>query len=139
SELVCDARVADAIRERKEQALSAELQFDPLMVLRGLKHGRPLLRYLIRTLTEGGSHAGQLIDEMVADAEAYLAQGERDGVITSSETPRDRAVLLVIWSMGALALHEHVERLLKDRKSTRLNSSHVSISYAVFCLKNKNI
>src|SRR5437868_11972168 len=28
--------------------------------------------------------------------------------------------------------------LLKDRKSTRLNSSHVSISYAVFCLKKKN-
>src|SRR5699024_11810341 len=25
----------------------------------------------------------------------------------------------------------------EDRKSTRLNSSHVSISYAVFCLKNK--
>src|SRR5207249_7313296 len=27
----------------------------------------------------------------------------------------------------------------QDRKSTRLNSSHVSISYAVFCLKKKNI
>src|SRR5690625_5349227 len=27
--------------------------------------------------------------------------------------------------------------LVKDRKSTRLNSSHVAISYAVFCLKNK--
>src|SRR5207249_9283349 len=26
---------------------------------------------------------------------------------------------------------------MKDRKSTRLNSSHVSISYAVFCLKKK--
>src|SRR5437868_13027151 len=26
----------------------------------------------------------------------------------------------------------------QDRKSTRLNSSHVSISYAVFCLKKKN-
>src|SRR5437868_13295255 len=26
-----------------------------------------------------------------------------------------------------------------DRKSTRLNSSHVSISYAVYCLKKKNI
>src|SRR5699024_12058594 len=26
---------------------------------------------------------------------------------------------------------------VKDRKSTRLNSSHVSISYAVFCLKKK--
>src|SRR5699024_11806396 len=28
--------------------------------------------------------------------------------------------------------------LSRDRKSTRLNSSHVSISYAVFCLKKKN-
>src|SRR5699024_11731182 len=27
--------------------------------------------------------------------------------------------------------------LKEDRKSTRLNSSHVSTSYAVFCLKNK--
>src|SRR5690606_41564794 len=28
-------------------------------------------------------------------------------------------------------------KLLRDRKSTRLNSSHVKISYAVFCLKKK--
>ena len=28
---------------------------------------------------------------------------------------------------------------LEDRKSTRLNSSHASISYAVFCLKKKNV
>src|SRR5438874_987357 len=44
-----------------------------------------------------------------------------------------------------LGVHRHVrlqlarERLLshQDRKSTRLNSSHVEISYAVFCLKKK--
>src|SRR5690625_6160837 len=29
------------------------------------------------------------------------------------------------------------QRLQRDRKSTRLNSSHVAISYAVFCLKKK--
>src|SRR3712207_6939535 len=29
------------------------------------------------------------------------------------------------------------QRLLGDRKSTRLNSSHANISYAVFCLKKK--
>src|SRR3989442_10911603 len=29
-------------------------------------------------------------------------------------------------------------RRVRDRKSTRLNSSHVRISYAVFCLKKKN-
>src|SRR2546421_6887454 len=31
-----------------------------------------------------------------------------------------------------------VRRAAKDRKSTRLNSSHDQISYAVFCLKKKN-
>src|SRR6266571_614093 len=34
-------------------------------------------------------------------------------------------------------LHRLCQRI--DRKSTRLNSSHMSISYAVFCLKKKNI
>src|SRR5437868_13309419 len=43
-----------------------------------------------------------------------------------------------------LQIARHIERQLgfgltsRDRKSTRLNSSHVSISYAVFCLKKKN-
>src|SRR2546430_8042877 len=34
-------------------------------------------------------------------------------------------------------LHAYGERRLLDRKSTRLNSSHSQISYAVFCLKKK--
>src|SRR3712207_2700332 len=32
---------------------------------------------------------------------------------------------------------EEISRIEKDRKSTRLNSSHANISYAVFCLKKK--
>src|SRR5439155_18178412 len=32
-----------------------------------------------------------------------------------------------------------LEKFRRDRKSTRLNSSHVAISYAVFCLKKKTI
>src|SRR3712207_8815946 len=34
-----------------------------------------------------------------------------------------------------LGLGAGQEQLLEDRKSTRLNSSHANISYAVFCLK----
>src|SRR5690625_6474164 len=34
--------------------------------------------------------------------------------------------------------HSLDEKKNRDRKSTRLNSSHVAISYAVFCLKKKN-
>src|SRR2546422_7690985 len=34
--------------------------------------------------------------------------------------------------------HRRAQRRTEDRKSTRLNSSHGYISYAVFCLKKKN-
>src|SRR3712207_7481584 len=37
----------------------------------------------------------------------------------------------------AVELLEDLPLLLADRKSTRLNSSHANISYAVFCLKKK--
>src|SRR5437763_13484964 len=37
----------------------------------------------------------------------------------------------------ALPVDEHLPRRAGDRKSTRLNSSHRCISYAVFCLKKK--
>src|SRR5256885_12328166 len=37
------------------------------------------------------------------------------------------------------ALHPPIVPSRPDRKSTRLNSSHLVISYAVFCLKKKNI
>src|SRR5439155_8766927 len=44
---------------------------------------------------------------------------------------------ILLFDDGCVAQsHESVEHLL-DRKSTRLNSSHVAISYAVFCLKRK--
>src|SRR3989442_6574638 len=36
-------------------------------------------------------------------------------------------------------LREVLIRMRTDRKSTRLNSSHVRISYAVFCLKKKHM
>src|SRR5205807_9389494 len=35
-------------------------------------------------------------------------------------------------------LEQRGDHLIRDRKSTRLNSSHLVISYAVFCLKKKN-
>src|SRR5690349_23735657 len=35
--------------------------------------------------------------------------------------------------------HRRDHRAAGDRKSTRLNSSHVETSYAVFCLKKKNV
>src|SRR2546430_11753131 len=47
----------------------------------------------------------------------------------------------IIFSLGASSTSRKFPamRLWPDRKSTRLNSSHSQISYAVFCLKKKNI
>src|SRR5438445_4474404 len=44
------------------------------------------------------------------------------------------------YKLALIALDQGVDglRLNPDRKSTRLNSSHANISYAVFCLKKKN-
>src|SRR5690348_17454465 len=52
-------------------------------------------------------------------------------LLASGIATRVERVLLTIWTCCQV----HVKR---DRKSTRLNSSHPSISYAVFCLKKKN-
>src|SRR5690625_5055771 len=51
-------------------------------------------------------------------------------------------VATVIGTLGAIGIYyvknnQIKEALLKDRKSTRLNSSHVTSSYAVCCLKKK--
>src|SRR5438477_9120596 len=59
--------------------------------------------------------------------------------------PHRLAVELVVPARGRLGRAEQEERPRRpragttssDRKSTRLNSSHMSISYAVFCLKKK--
>src|SRR5699024_7287654 len=50
----------------------------------------------------------------------------------------DRMELITIAGYTEVEkLHIAKQHLIPDRKSTRLNSSHVSISYAVFCLKQK--
>src|SRR3712207_7665134 len=43
-----------------------------------------------------------------------------------------------VHEQGGIAIPAHPIVPLPDRKSTRLNSSHANISYAVFCLKKNN-
>src|SRR3712207_8994110 len=61
------------------------------------------------------------------------------------EAERDGDDLDVVFPIHALARLRHQRQALEcrgragqDRKSTRLNSSHANISYAVFCLKKKH-
>src|SRR3712207_8939237 len=71
-----------------------------------------LFRSLYRKLRDSGMNVKALHGDM--------SQGQRDGVMLS-------------FKGGRLPILVATE----DRKSTRLNSSHANISYAVFCLKKK--
>src|SRR5690606_30434792 len=62
-------------------------------------------------------------------AEAYQAEKTQKGEINSF-----RDLIAVVSQRYEFRNKSNVQ---EDRKSTRLNSSHVKISYAVFCLKKK--
>src|SRR2546422_6663486 len=74
---------------------------------------------------------GELHPELVGDARRLLhpRAHERRGALVFEELPRGRAEVPRKRVRLDVSL---------DRKSTRLNSSHGYISYAVFCLKKKN-
>src|SRR5437868_9986422 len=60
----------------------------------------------------------------------------RSGNLAARELAQLGRQILASLIAEQVAYHEY-QTAKTDRKSTRLNSSHVSISYAVFCLKKK--
>src|SRR5690606_41464722 len=81
---------------------------------------------LFRSGHDGGAGDGRNGRARPSD---HVARGGEDGV----DQQRDHRGVQPV-------LHRHAADggIAKDRKSTRLNSSHVKISYAVFCLKKKS-
>src|SRR5699024_1787960 len=79
------------------------------------------------TRANGRSKKGSKIDFSYMDYDGTRVYAPTDGDATFK--------LFVKYKKDMLENHKDLEYL--DRKSTRLNSSHVSISYAVFCLKKK--
>src|SRR3712207_8840894 len=64
--------------------------------------------------------------------------GMRLQLATSELRPGERGQLrFSILGSGGAPVRDYEVEHEKDRKSTRLNSSHANISYAVFCLKKK--
>src|SRR5438270_6791281 len=63
-----------------------------------------------------------------------MAKTQKYPVVIRTEIDYRRAAKLG----DRLVIDGWLDQLQRDRKSTRLNSSHSQISYAVFCLKKKN-
>src|SRR5438477_2845182 len=67
------------------------------------------------------------------------AQASAQAAPTQQQTSPQQLVIERIDFIGNRRVRSDTlkARIIRDRKSTRLNSSHMSISYAVFCLKKK--
>src|SRR3712207_7847976 len=59
------------------------------------------------------------------------------GILVPGLSPSNLLLILGLYSPMLIGF-KSLDLIGTDRKSTRLNSSHANISYAVFCLKKKN-
>src|SRR5439155_1312281 len=109
---------------------------------------RALVRNLIYPVPDPrfpflGVHFTRMIGGGVEAGPNAVLAFRREGYRWSDVSPRDLAEMAAFGGFWRMALRfwrtavAEFHRSLRDRKSTRLNSSHVAISYAVFCLKKK--
>src|SRR5690554_555757 len=91
----------------------------------------PYTRHVVIVLSDTHGYAPELTTAVV-----LVEQQSVPAVGIDIETTLGVDVALTILEGGFNHVHP-VQFPAGDRKSTRLNSSHVRISYAVFCLKKK--
>src|SRR5690625_776711 len=82
----------------------------------------------------GGGHSLHVVCDMTIASKEHAIFKQTDADVTSFDAGYGSAYLAKM--VGQKRARE-IFFLGRDRKSTRLNSSHVAISYAVFCLKKK--
>src|SRR3712207_6959349 len=87
------------------------------------------------TLFRSYPQADGTVKQVVQDVSFTLDRGEVLGVVGESGSGKSQTAFSVLGLLPASALL--TGGTIQDRKSTRLNSSHANISYAVFCLKKK--
>src|SRR5699024_12195193 len=90
----------------------------------------PIESTIAQESLEGGEEETTKININEADKEALMTL---NGIGDS----KAENILSYREENGLFKTIEELKNVSGDRKSTRLNSSHVSISYAVFCLKKK--
>src|SRR5699024_5558805 len=90
--------------------------------------GMTLLSMMMVVMTACGSDTSSATQQ-VKEFRDYIEVKDEEGLFENAIAEED-----TYWTE---AQAHNVVQMLKDRKSTRLNSSHVSISYAVFCSKKK--
>jgi AcrR family transcriptional regulator len=108
----CDDHVCALIMDRKSDAIAQGSAMDPLAVARRLTDGPPVVRYLARTLVDGSPAVAALVDHLVANGEQLVQQSIAAGLMLPADDEFARSAVITVWSLGALVLHQHLDRLL---------------------------
>jgi TetR/AcrR family transcriptional regulator, regulator of cefoperazone and chloramphenicol sensitivity len=100
----CEEHLLTLVREGKTEALGGQAPPSLEAYLATVEDSGPLLRYLARTLQEGGAAASRIFTGLVDDTVDYLAASESAGVVRPTQDPRARATALVSWGLSHLLL-----------------------------------
>jgi AcrR family transcriptional regulator len=101
----CDAYIADEIRSGKSEAMRSTDPATWFAQMAEIESYAPLMAYLMRSMQTGGDLAKTLWQKMTDDAEAYLDDGVRTGLLKPSRDPRARAKYLSITGGGGFLLY----------------------------------
>src|SRR5262245_26810337 len=112
-----------ALREIRMALLEADVNFKVVKAFIDRVRDRAVDQEVLKSLTPEQQVVRIVRDEMLA-----LFGDAQGGLAPTNERPR------VVMLLGLQGSGKTTTSAKLDRKSTRLNSSHLGISYAVFCL-----
>ncbi|HWF30758.1 MAG TPA: TetR family transcriptional regulator [Mycobacterium sp.] len=101
----CDDYIAEEIRSGKSEAMRSTDPATWFAQMAEIESYAPLMAYLVRSMQTGGDLAKTLWQKMIDDAEEYLDDGVRTGLLKPSRDPRARAKYLSITGGGGFLLY----------------------------------
>jgi TetR/AcrR family transcriptional regulator, regulator of cefoperazone and chloramphenicol sensitivity len=113
----CDEFIAEEIRTGKLEAMQSTDPATWFAAMAEIESYAPLMAYLVRSMQTGGELATTLWQKMIDDAEAYLDEGVRTGLLKPSRDPRARARFLSITGGGGFLLYLQMHETPTDLRA----------------------
>jgi AcrR family transcriptional regulator len=101
----CDDYIAEEIRTGKSASMQANDPAEWFRQMAEIDSYAPLMAYLVRSMQSGSDLAKMMWQRMIDNAEEYLEEGVRNGLLKPSRDPRARAKYLGVTGGGGFFLY----------------------------------
>ena len=113
----CDDYVAEEIRSSKSEAMNSSDPATWFAQMAEIEEYAPLMAYLVRSMQAGGELATTLWRTMIDNAQTYLEEGVKSGILKPSRDPAARAKYLAITGGGGLLLYIQMHETPTDLRA----------------------